>query len=347
MPQPGLALVLFLLGAGALVLLAWPRWGIVARLLRVVRLTERVRVEDALKHLIHCESMGLPCTTESVAGALEISQARTVQLLTRLKRLGLSGPDGQGHRLTEEGRNYALRLLRTHRLLEKYFADRTGVPAEEWHERAEREEHLLSEAETERLASRMGHPLYDPHGDPIPSAAGVLPAPVGIPLPGVDEGTLVRITHLEDEPREIYDRLVARGFAPGMTLRVLESGPSRVRFVTDGREEVLDGILAANVEVVAHSGPAPEPEQHHPTLADTALGGEVEVVDLAPTCQGPQRRRLLDLGVVPGTRIRAVMSSATGDPIAYDIRGAMIALRSRQAAQILVRPAADSEGAAA
>ncbi len=146
----------------------------------------------------------------------------------------------------------------------------------------------------------MGHPLYDPHGDPIPSAAGVLPAPVGIPLPGVNEGTLVRITHLEDEPREIYDRLVARGFAPGMTLRVLESGPSRVRFVTDGREAVLDGILAANVEVVAHSGPALEPERHHPTLADITLGGEVEVVDLAPTRQGPQRRRLLDLGVVPG-----------------------------------------------
>ncbi len=52
MPQPGLALVLFLLGSGVLVLLAWPRWGLVARLLRVVRLTERVRVEDALKHLI-------------------------------------------------------------------------------------------------------------------------------------------------------------------------------------------------------------------------------------------------------------------------------------------------------
>lgn len=347
MLHPGTALLLFLLGAGVVVLLGYPRRGLLPRLFQMLRLTERVLVEDALKHLIHCESMGLPCTTESVAGALEISRGRTVQLLTRLKRLGLASPDGMGHRLTDEGRNYALRLLRTHRLLEKYFADRTGVPAVEWHERAEREEHRLSEAETERLSARMGHPLYDPHGDPIPSPVGNLPDPIGIPLPGVNEGTLVRITHLEDEPREIYDRLVARGFAPGMTLRVLESGPSRVRFVTDGREEVLDGILAANVEVVAHVGPAPEPEAHHPTLAELAIGGEVDVVGLSPTCQGTQRRRLLDLGVVPGTRIRAVMASAIGDPVAYDIRGAMIALRRQQAAQILVRSVSADEGAAA
>lgn len=347
MPQPGTALILFLLGAGVAVLLGYPRRGLLPRLVQMLRLTERVRLEDALKHLIHCESMGLPGTTESVAGALEISRGRTVQLLIRLKRLGLANPDGVGHRLTDEGRNYALRLVRTHRLLEKYFADRTGVPAEEWHERAEREEHRLSSAETERLSARMGHPLYDPHGDPIPSPAGELPDPIGIPLPGVAEGTLVRITHLEDEPREIYDRLLARGFALGMTLRVLDSGPSRVRFLTDGREEVLDGILAANVEVVAHVGPAPEPETHHPTLAELGIGGEVEVVGLSPTCQGTQRRRLLDLGVVPGTRIRAVMASAIGDPVAYDIRGAMIALRRQQAEQILVRVMSVDEGAAA
>lgn len=347
MPHPGTALLLFLLGVGVLVLFAHPRRGLLPRLFRVLRLTERVRVEDALKHLIHCESMGLPCTTESVAGALEISRSQTIHLLTRLERSGLASPDGMGHRLTDEGRNYALRLVRTHRLLEKYFADRTGVPAEEWHELAEQEEHRLSAVETERLSARMGHPLYDPHGDPIPSPAGTLPEPVGIPLPGVGEGTLVRITHLEDEPREIYDRLVARGFAVGMTLRVLDSGPARVRFVSDGREQVLDGILAANVEVVAQVGPAPEPETHHPTLAELDVGGVVEVVGLSPSCQGTQRRRLLDLGVVPGTPIRAVMASATGDPVAYDIRGAMIALRRQQAEQILVRAPSSDEGAAA
>jgi len=55
--------------------------------------------------------------------------------------------------------------------------------------------------------------------------------------------------------------------------------------------------------------------------------------------QGAQRRRLLDLGVVPGTVIRAELRSLSGDPVAYRIRGAMIALRRAQADGILIRRA--------
>jgi len=61
-------------------------------------------------------------------------------------------------------------------------------------------------------------------------------------------------------------------------------------------------------------------------------------------CQGAQRRRLLDLGVVPGTRIVAELDSASGDPIAYRIRGALIALRRQQAEWIEIEP--DIEAAA-
>jgi ferrous iron transport protein A len=44
-----------------------------------------------------------------------------------------------------------------------------------------------------------------------------------------------------------------------------------------------------------------------------------------------ERRRMVDLGILPGTRIENVMPSPLGDPIAYRIRGAVIALRSEQA----------------
>ena len=67
------------------------------------------------------------------------------------------------------------------------------------------------------------------------------------------------------------------------------------------------------------------------TLDRLAVDESGAVVGISPACRGPQRRRLLDLGVVPGTEIRAVMRSAAGDPIAYDIRGALIALRREQA----------------
>jgi Fe2+ transport system protein FeoA len=52
--------------------------------------------------------------------------------------------------------------------------------------------------------------------------------------------------------------------------------------------------------------------------------------------QGPQRRRLLDLGLVPGTLVEAELSGAGGDPVAYRIRGALIALRKDQSRWIQV-----------
>ncbi len=52
---------------------------------------------------------------------------------------------------------------------------------------------------------------------------------------------------------------------------------------------------------------------------------------------GWQRRRLYDLGLLPGTPVMAVMRSALGDPVAYEIRGATYALRLEDAERILVK----------
>jgi DtxR family Mn-dependent transcriptional regulator len=71
-------------------------------------------------------------------------------------------------------------------------------------------------------------------------------------------------------------------------------------------------------------------------LSDLPVGGEALVYALAPACVGAERRRLLDLGVVPGTRIRCEFSSPFGTPRSYDIRGALIALRDHQADRILI-----------
>lgn len=54
------------------------------------------------------------------------------------------------------------------------------------------------------------------------------------------------------------------------------------------------------------------------------------------TADGNTRRRMLDLGLICGTRVEALQKSPSGDPVAYEIRGAIIALRSEQASQILV-----------
>lgn len=51
---------------------------------------------------------------------------------------------------------------------------------------------------------------------------------------------------------------------------------------------------------------------------------------------GTMRRRMLDIGLVEGTNIECVRKSPAGDPVAYLIRGAVIALRSEDSASVLV-----------
>jgi len=337
-------LLLFLGFAVLLAALVWPRVGVLARIGRLRLLSERVRVEDALKHFYDCETRGVPGTLEGLAGVLETSRGKALKILERAEVLGLVVAAPDGFTLSETGRAYALRVLRTHRLLETFLADRTGTRPAEWHRQAERREHQLSLDETERLARRMGHPLYDPHGDPIPTATGQVPALRGTPLSYVTPGTTVRVTHLEDEPEEAFQRLLDQGFTLDMVLRVIEVTQELIRYEVDGHEKTLARALAGNVTIEPVADPGAL-DAGVITLDQLDVSDSGAVVGISPACRGPQRRRLLDLGVVPGTEIRAVMKSAAGDPIAYDIRGALIALRREQAGWIRVRRASSEVAA--
>ncbi len=50
-----------------------------------------------------------------------------------------------------------------------------------------------------------------------------------------------------------------------------------------------------------------------------------------------ERRRMFDLGILPGTIVETMMRSPLGDPVAYRIRDAVVALRHEQAAMIEVQ----------
>ncbi|MCZ7539273.1 MAG: ferrous iron transport protein A [Anaerolineae bacterium] len=83
-----------------------------------------------------------------------------------------------------------------------------------------------------------------------------------------------------------------------------------------------------------NAGPDNEQPAWH-TLADLRPGETAEVAALHSA--GAERRRLMDLGIVPGTTITAELRSPLNDPVAYRVRGALIALRRSQAAQIEIR----------
>jgi DtxR family Mn-dependent transcriptional regulator len=341
MVDPALALFLFVFLLLAAALFFWPERGLLFRLLRLSGMTERVRLEDSLKHLYKCEYSGRQCSMESLAGAVGVSRSRAVELLARLEELDLARAEQDSFVLTEEGRGYALHIVRTHRLLERYLADRTGVLPQDWHKEAERREHRFTPDDRESLAARLGHPVYDPHGDPIPTSAGDLPPRTGLPLTGLDPGDAASIVHLGDEPREVYDALTKAGLTPSMLVRLLEVGPGEIRFEAGGRELSLPPVIARKITVE----PLPDADVEKTpgeTLAEVEGGEVVRVIGIHPGLQGPQRRRLLDLGLVPGTLVESELESASGDPVAYRIRGALIALREDQARWIQVDRRVDS-----
>jgi DtxR family transcriptional regulator, Mn-dependent transcriptional regulator len=306
-----------------------------ARIGRRDRERERARTEDALKWLHECEEEGRTCSPEALGERLGGGPGDGSVLAAALVAGGLAVPSAEGVALTPRGRAYARRVLRTHRLWERYLADRTGVPAGAWHAEADRMEHELTPAEVERLASRLGDPRYDPHGDPIPTATGEVPAPLGVPLREVPPGRSVRVLHVEDEPAVAYEGLLAAGVVPGLAVDVVGAdesaeGPPRFHVRIRGVERALTAVEAANVTVEPLPPGRVAPGRRR-TLAEARVGEGVRVLGIAPSCQGPQRRRLLDLGAVPGTVIVPELVSASGDPVAYRIRGAVIALRRHQA----------------
>jgi DtxR family Mn-dependent transcriptional regulator len=302
--------------------------------------------EDGLKHLFKATRVGQSATLESLAGSLGISTSRAAQLLHRMQDAGLVR-SGDALALTDEGRAYALQVIRTHRLWERYLADRTGLDPGAWHTEAEAREHELSPEEVDALAARLGHPRYDPHGDPIPTASGEIPEPVGRSLAELDTGARGTIVHVEDEPLTLYERVLDAGLHPGMALTVRGRTDRELELRVEGEILHLDAVAARNVTVESHaSGGGVDDAQAAAETLDTLEPGEEGVVlGLSPACQGVQRRRLLDLGVVPGTRIVAELSSASRDPVAYRIRGALIALRRDQQRWIRVRRADGVEAA--
>lgn len=336
MVDPGTALLIAVAVLGAAAVFFWPNYGLLWAILRGYRSTQRVLIEDALKHFYDLEEKGHFGTLESLSGALSISRDRAAHLVARLQELHLLRPEAHGFKLEPEGRSYALRVIRIHRLWEKYLADETSLPEVDWHREAEIREHQLSHAEAEAMAAQLGHPQYDPHGDPIPSSSGELPPRRGIPLTDLPIDELAMIIHIEDEPEVLYRQIIAVGLHPGKKVLVTTKSSERIVFIADGEEVILAPVVASNISVE----PLPreqEMEGPYETLDLLRIGEQATVIGISRACRGLQRRRLMDLGVVPGTVVTAERRSASGDPTAYSIRGATIALRKDQARFIHIK----------
>jgi len=298
---------------------------------------EREQVEDALKHLLDREQQGRYASPESIAGTLDLHRSKVTRLISDMESQGLLETQGSQLHLTTEGTRWAMHIVRAHRLWERYLVDEARMPLNRIHDEAQKREHSLTEAQLNDLEAALGHPTRDPHGDPIPSREGIMPTAESMPITAWQDESPARIVHIEDEPAIAYEQILATGLRLGQTIRIIERTPQRV-VLSDGETEYwLAPTVAANIGVAA----LPESEiaiANAVPLADIADNQEAEIVMLDEAVQGFTRRRFLDLGLTPGTKIYPELGNFFNDPRAYRIRGTLIALRKDQAAQIWVKP---------
>lgn len=337
MTDPMLSLTVGIILVAVLSLLFWPDSGLVSRWRRMRRMSTRVLQEDALKHLHKAAVKGQRPNLQSVAGELQISVNQAAGLMDDMEKQGLVALDDGDMRLTPAGREYALHIIRAHRLWERYLADATGFDEVEWHGRADQYEHLITPDRADALSAQLGNPAYDPHGDPIPTAAGELRPHGGRPLTGLDVDLPARIVHIEDEPEVVYAQILAEGLYPGMEVRVIEIAPQRLRFWANNDEHLLAPLVAANISVLPIVQEVQELQDGVESLNVLKPGQTGRVTNISPRCRGPERRRMMDLGILPGTLVRAEVDSPSGDPTAYRVRGALIALRDEQASFINIQ----------
>lgn len=334
--SPTYALIIFFISAVLLYYLFRPTKGWFWKFRNSFKSSEKIIIEDILKQLYHLENSGNKVDTKNLVNSLDYKNKSIVEAINKMSSNDLVYFDSDTLKLTDQGKDYALRIVRVHRLWERYLADKTGYHKSEWHDRAELMEHELNDNETNKLAAQLGNPKYDPHGDPIPTKTGKVAEIKGVELPLLPVGSLARITHIEDEPEVIYKQILAENIHIGSLIKVIENNNTRIVFQSEGEEFKLAPIVASNL-TVSQIEKQVVFEENIARLSGLKENETAEIIGISKESRGESRRRLLDLGFVKGSKIKIDLLNPLGEPNAYLIKGTSIALRKELASKILIK----------
>lgn len=167
-----------------------------------------------------------PITTTALAARLNVAPSSVSEMMRRLAALGLvHHRPYEAIQLTEEGRRMGLAMMRRHRLIETFLVDELGYTWDEVHDEAEVLEHAISDKMLDRIDAKLGYPRRDPHGDPIPNAAGEVEMPDAVGLSSLKEGEVGVIARISDSDPDLLRHLDDLGLRLDDTVRVSEKSP--------------------------------------------------------------------------------------------------------------------------
>ena len=183
-------------------------------------------VEQYVKKIYQLEEPGKKVQTHAVAEALEVTPGTATVMIKHLSKLGLVDYTPRyGVNLTDQGTSMAVRLLRYHRLIETFLVQVLGYDWSEIHAEAEVLEHAVSERFIEKIDTLLNHPEFDPHGDPIPNAKGLITLKSCIPLGSAKNGTKGIISRFIKTNPDILGLMDSHGLNIGVDITIVEQNP--------------------------------------------------------------------------------------------------------------------------
>src|SRR3984885_10625125 len=214
-------------------------------------------IDDYLKAIFQLS--GKPerqVSSTEIASHLAITAASVTNML---QKLAASEPPmvvyekHHGVKLSKAGKKRALEIIRHHRLIETFLHKILDYPWDEVHQEAERLEHFISERFEERIAAKLGHPEFDPHGHAIPALDGSLPGPEHQALSQLRPGQTAKVASVSDKDPEMLRYLATQGIRPGIPLTLTErlpfQGAYQIRIGRSPKLALLSEPLANAISV--------------------------------------------------------------------------------------------------
>lgn len=128
-------------------------------------------------------------------------------------------------RTSDKGLEYALQIVRKHRLWETFLHEKLHFSWDEVHEVAEQLEHIHSPKLISRLDEFLSFPKFDPHGDPIPNENGEMPSSSSLLLSESDFNQKLLIVAVKDASTAFLQQLERLGLQIGTFVSVHEKMP--------------------------------------------------------------------------------------------------------------------------
>lgn len=209
--------------------------------------------ENYLKVIYHLSQVSPKgVNTNAIAGMLETKASSVTDMLKKLSDKDLvSYQKYQGVTLTEKGFLSAKMIVRKHRLWEVFLVDKLQFSWDEVHEIAEELEHIQSIALIDKLEAFLGHPDFDPHGDPIPNRQGEIKKTSKLLLSEAELNQEYQCVGVKDSSSEFLKYLDKQKIALGSVFKVIEkeSFDDTLTVEINAQEKIISNKIANNLYV--------------------------------------------------------------------------------------------------